>query len=379
MIGYGSQEGTRLAALCVERLRADNATYRSLDPSTLLPAIVTLDDIVIGALSANRDFSASELAEIETHGRQRAGMGVPIDDLLQGWRVCAQTFVEEIARYGHAQAVAEPVLLQLVMDLHTTCNAAMVVSAQGHREAELENVGSEYERRSEFVRGVLHSTLGIGDIRLRAQMYGFELGRRFHAIRARVCSSGESVTELEGRLGLAGGGRSGLVSVIDGDLAGFVDTPPDRLDDGYVGLGPAVPFDDLAHSFRRATRALTTAVAFGMPGIHDMASLGVLPAVMSDQEVGEELALRYLAPLAALSDDAADNLLTTVKYYLAHGQRIEPAARELLIHPNTLRYRIRRYQELTGCDLREAGTALEVWWAVQVTRIDGHGPSRTRS
>ena len=41
-------------------------------------------------------------------------------------------------------------------------------------------------------------------------------------------------------------------------------------------------------------------------------------------------------------------LLETLDAYLDHGAALEPAARSLFIHPNTLRYRLRRVAELTG-------------------------------
>jgi sugar diacid utilization regulator len=51
----------------------------------------------------------------------------------------------------------------------------------------------------------------------------------------------------------------------------------------------------------------------------------------------------------------------------------ERTASELTVHPNTLRYRIARFEELTGADLREPACALEVWWALQdATDYCGH-------
>jgi hypothetical protein len=44
--------------------------------------------------------------------------------------------------------------------------------------------------------------------------------------------------------------------------------------------------------------------------------------------------------------------------------RTDPAAERLFVHPNTVRYRLRRYEELTGVDLRETEDAFRVWWAL---------------
>jgi hypothetical protein len=47
---------------------------------------------------------------------------------------------------------------------------------------------------------------------------------------------------------------------------------------------------------------------------------------------------------------ASTPLLETLDAYLGHGAALEPAARSLFVHPNTLRYRLHRIAELTGRD-----------------------------
>ena len=43
-------------------------------------------------------------------------------------------------------------------------------------------------------------------------------------------------------------------------------------------------------------------------------------------------------------------LLDTTTAYLDHGRSIEAAARALFVHPNTVRYRLRRVADITGWD-----------------------------
>ena len=54
--------------------------------------------------------------------------------------------------------------------------------------------------------------------------------------------------------------------------------------------------------------------------------------------------------------------------------QIDCAAERLFIHPNTLRYRISRFEELTGGSVRDPTTAFEVWWALQRAHVREHGP-----
>jgi DNA-binding PucR family transcriptional regulator len=43
------------------------------------------------------------------------------------------------------------------------------------------------------------------------------------------------------------------------------------------------------------------------------------------------------------------------------------------VHHNTVRYRLRRYQDLTEIDIRDPNHALEAWWALERHRLN-HQP-----
>jgi DNA-binding PucR family transcriptional regulator len=56
---------------------------------------------------------------------------------------------------------------------------------------------------------------------------------------------------------------------------------------------------------------------------------------------------------------AGDVLLETTQAFLDHGSSIEATGRALFVHPNTIRYRLRRVREVTGLsptDPRESYT-----------------------
>jgi len=65
-------------------------------------------------------------------------------------------------------------------------------------------------------------------------------------------------------------------------------------------------------------------------------------------------------------DEFHHELVSTALAYLDHGQSLDRTAEALHLHPNTVRYRLRRLQELTG--LGERLTVLETvrwWWALR--------------
>jgi DNA-binding PucR family transcriptional regulator len=73
------------------------------------------------------------------------------------------------------------------------------------------------------------------------------------------------------------------------------------------------------------------------------------------------------------ADEFHRELASTAFAYLDHGQRLDQTALALHVHPNTVRYRLRRLQKLTGmpstpADADERLTVLQTlrwWWALR--------------
>ena len=117
--------------------------------------------------------------------------------------------------------------------------------------------------------------------------------------------------------------------------------------------------------FAHASRALQTALAFGEQGAFSLADLSIRPAILADEALGDAFAERHLAPLAGLGMELEDTLRT----YLDQGMRIEDTARMLHVHANTLRHRLKRFEEATGTNLRDPRAVVELWWALERRRL----------
>jgi DNA-binding PucR family transcriptional regulator len=140
-----------------------------------------------------------------------------------------------------------------------------------------------------------------------------------------------------------------------------------------TGLGPPARLDALPNAFTLASRALQTALAFREEGTRSLADLSIRPAILADEALGDAFEARYLEPLAALGRLGAD-LETTLRTWFDEGMRIEETARALHVHPNTLRHRIRRFEDATGANLRRPTDLVELWWALERRRWRQSGP-----
>ena len=105
--------------------------------------------------------------------------------------------------------------------------------------------------------------------------------------------------------------------------------------------------------------------------------LGAFQLLLSLQD---EDALRLycdsvLGPLEDASGEYGDELIRSLEAFIEQNGQWERAARELYCHRHTLRYRIRRVEQLTGRDLSSARDRIEFWLALRarelVTRIEG--------
>jgi DNA-binding PucR family transcriptional regulator len=126
-------------------------------------------------------------------------------------------------------------------------------------------------------------------------------------------------------------------------------------------------------SFHEARCALE-ATSLGNGGAPDVASHSDLGAFTLLLALQDDDALRaysdnLLAPIERTEGEYGDELLRSLEAYIEQNGQWERAARELYCHRHTLRYRIRRIEELTGRDLRRAHDRIELWLALRAREL----------
>jgi PucR family transcriptional regulator, purine catabolism regulatory protein len=129
----------------------------------------------------------------------------------------------------------------------------------------------------------------------------------------------------------------------------------------------------LRRSFHEARCALeAVALANGhSPPVASYRDLGAFQLLLSLQD---DDALRLycdsvLGPLEDASGEYGDELMRSLEAYIEQNGQWEKAARELYCHRHTLRYRIRRVEQLTGRDLSSARDRIEFWLALRAREL----------
>jgi DNA-binding PucR family transcriptional regulator len=173
-----------------------------------------------------------------------------------------------------------------------------------------------------------------------------------HPERADLSSDDvHDVVDRHGRAALSDVHGTWLVTIVSGALSTtdrFLTELMDVFGEGPVVVGPTAP--TLAAAHRSATEAIAgmNAVAGWSGAPRPVSARELLPerALLGDVTAIAALEVEVMRPLA----DAGPALAETLDAYLDSGGAIEACARKLFVHPNTVRYRLKRIADFTGRD-----------------------------
>jgi DNA-binding PucR family transcriptional regulator len=193
----------------------------------------------------------------------------------------------------------------------------------------------------------------------------------------RVEYASEDVHEIvsrNGRAALSDVHGTWLVAIVSGQLS-----PTDRFltellevfADGPVVIGPVASSLSAAHHSATEAIAGMNAVAGWSTAPRPVAARELLPerALLGDATAIAALEADVMRPLA----EAGPALSETLDAYLDSGGAIEACARKLFVHPNTVRYRLKRIADFTGRDPAVPRDAYVLRVATTVGRLGRYG------
>ncbi|QEE62249.1 PucR family transcriptional regulator [Salinibacterium sp. dk2585] len=153
-------------------------------------------------------------------------------------------------------------------------------------------------------------------------------------------------------LGASGERLVAIASVVEGhsadDLPAVVAAIADGFGAGQVLVGPVVADVTDAWSSLHAASVAAAVVVASDADTRVVAADDLLPerALAGDQRARAALIERAYTPLRR----ARQPLLETARRFVEAGGAVETAAKRLDVHPNTVRYRLKRIADATGLD-----------------------------
>lgn len=323
-------------------------------------------------LADRRLLSPEELRLYWAVTKNQADLGVTMDDTLSAWHIGLDRLCQWARNQIELELQPREVLVDF-LDLSVAwwrqgSDAAIdyyrQLARNGHPTREI----AVDQLFWEIASGRFLSK----ELEERFRSLGLDPTAHYYALRASLSTSNE-LYRFRCWIGVDADDTIGVTSVIGSQVWALVRELPSAEFGFAVGCAPAAPSNELFTSFMEAGRALNALISFGMTGCHGLDTLGVQSAVLLDRTLGRALVTRYIEPITALGPSGAD-ILTTVRAYIAHHGNFDQAAAELFVHPNTVRYRIRRFETEIGGSLRDASTFIDVWWAIERHRLQNNVP-----
>nr|WP_296074595.1 PucR family transcriptional regulator [uncultured Actinoplanes sp.] len=320
----------------------------------------------------------ADFSEAERFGAERAALGVGVAGLLAGVHAGRSRLLEIAITRGREAGIGYDALLQALLRLDRYGTALERHVMDGYRTAERQLNRDDRAARIRFLRGVLLGDAPVPDDLAR---FGMREDALYHCVVSDAAEPSR-VRAMEQAFGRCGG----VLAPVDGRLSGLAARlPAGRALDRSVLVvtTPPVPLGAARSAYRLCRTALRAAGA--VTGVRKVADLAGETALAAQPMLAGFLTSDLLAALDR-ADEFHRRLASTALAYLDHGQRLDRTAAALHLHPNTVRYRLRRLAELTGFgDSGEHLPVLETvrwWWALhtwssaQVTGSGTAGPPR---
>lgn len=306
------------------------------------------------------------MKEADALAAERHAQGVSIGSVLAGFRVSLSTIFHRILRWAPESGIPVEQVLTTASILWTLGDAFSTRAVAVYQDKEVSRAVADSERRAEWIRNVVTSSMTPAERLRGAALYDIPTSEPVRALvadappgtasqRQRQLHSWGEVTGTKILTALQG---SSIVGLMLGRPAS--DVHPKRV---TVGLGRPMPLEELPRSFESATLALKAGTDLGHTGIVDVERLSWRLGIHSSPETTHFLQQLHIAPLAD-SGEFGQHIIAAVDAYLKHRLSIPLAARSIPVHVNTLRYRLQRFTELTGADLGDLETLIEVAWAL---------------
>jgi PucR family transcriptional regulator, purine catabolism regulatory protein len=217
---------------------------------------------------------------------------------------------------------------------------------------------------------------------LQARLRPFGIGERLAVLAFRLPDASAAAATVERALEAKRvpnlvAIRAGLLcAVVDADgvepvelARGIREELAARFVDVHAAASRPAPTHSLRMSFHEARCALEAVRLRNgdAPEVASYEDLGAFQLLLSlqDDEALSSYCRSVLGPIEQGEGEYGDELVRSLDVFIEHNGHWEKAAAALYCHRHTLRYRIRRIEQLTGRDFSNARDRIEFWLALR--------------
>ncbi|MGX7825475.1 PucR family transcriptional regulator [Actinokineospora sp. 24-640] len=363
-----------LAAELSALLREKEEFYRRVHESAPAELRKVCEVNLRHALNAFIESRDVDLECARKTARAQARLGIPLPAVLRAFRIAGTFSYEAIVERAIPPGVITPEqLLPVSNTIWRIIDAYSEAIASAYTEVAADNAGYDEKARAELVDALLEGRFTRrAEFDDAARGLGLPPAGPFVVLYADAGDLAPSSAIDPSRWrAVWRRGHDAEVGVVvvarTVDLRGLRQSL-DRLG-GAVGMSPPVSGLNLLPAALRRARIARRCLAPGETGAVAFADRPLTTLVAGAPQLARELTRDILADLLTLPVAERDVLLKTLQVWFTEHGSAKDAAERLFVHPNTVRYRIRRIQELTRRDLADPRGAAELYLAIETHRL----------
>jgi PucR C-terminal helix-turn-helix domain len=298
-------------------------------------------------------------------GQGEARQGRSIDALLAAYRVGARVAWRELSATAVDAGLPGVTIARFAEMVFAFIDELSASSVTGHAD-ELATTGRVRERYLERLARELLADASVEVLQASAEKADWPLPKSLTAVllaatqtRGLVSALAQSTLELSEDLPGIEAAES-LTLLLVPDMHGSRRQQLLRVLQGrQAWVGPSRPWTQAQSSYRRAVQSRGV-VAAGTTEVIDTDEHLVELVLGADRDAAADLRRRALAPLGQLRANTAERLTETLRSWLLHQGQRDAVAADLVVHAQTVRYRMSQLRELYGEKLNDPQTVLEL-------------------
>ncbi|TJZ59348.1 PucR family transcriptional regulator [Streptomyces piniterrae] len=374
-----------LAERLARRIRDEVDAYRDealVPPDSLRESCESNVEVPLLHL-AGRGSPVNRATARET-GRVRALQDVPLSDTLRAFRIGFEfVWAELIAEARDAHDVSSRTLVALSSEMWRQVGAYSDAMTASYRETAAELLLQREHERSVLVEalftGVIADQTTLWET---ARILGLPAAGPFIVVAAAVPAPGrEALPGIEATLRTEH--LPSAWRLLPDQQIGVLSVPPvsteaaalRALEKSAARVGVSPPYDslrDTPQALHYARLALAGLPA-GRPGVARFDDNPVAMLVAAAPVEAARVARTVLSRILDLPDEERERLVETLEQWFAAAGSAAEAGRLLYCHANTVRYRLRRVEELTGRSLQDPCAVADFRAALQALRVVPEG------
>ena len=347
----GRVDTRQVAQRMVSMFRSEIDAYKRLPESVVRGQILDISErnvaLFFRTLVEERELAEEELVPFRESARHRASEGLPLEDLLHAYRLGGRLGWEALVDASTAEEHAA--LLPSVARLMEYVDRVSDAVTETYHDERRHLMSEEERRLYDLFQQLIAGAPLDPPLRELAATHGIEIADVYCPFGlalpgAAAHSHAQVAADMR---------RRNMLALNEGDrIVGLFTSggDPDVFtgDRGLIAIGEPTPRGELAAALDDTRLLLDLGVRHGRIG--RLRAEDFIPELMLARSpaLAALVVRRVLGPLEDYAERRSADLLETLEVFVASDLDRRRAADRLHVHPNTLDYRLKRVEELTG-------------------------------